>query len=295
MRSQKDFISAAVHAVEEHLILGSVLASLVVLFFLWNWRSTLISSIAIPTSIISTFGLMWAMGFTLNVITLLALTLAVGIVIDDAIVVLENIYRLMEEKNLPPFQAAIEGTQEIGFAVLATTLSLIAVFLPVAFMTGIVGRFLASFGITMSFAILVSLLVSFTLTPMLTSRWLGKKNKNATSSTRNAEKTTASNSPSTSHDSTRARGFYGYIDRFYTTLLHWSMANRLVVAVVCGAVLFSIPILWKMLPYNFLPDEDESQFQITLEMPPGTSLDVTRQAVQKSMRACANRKTCNIR
>ncbi len=302
VRSQQDFIQAAVHAVEEHLILGSVLASLVVLLFLWNWRSTLISSIAIPTSIVSTFGLMWAMGFTLNVITLLALTLAVGIVIDDAIVVLENIYRLMEEKNLPPIQAAIEGTREIGFAVLATTLSLIAVFLPVAFMNGIVGRFLASFGLTMSFAILVSLLVSFTLTPMLTARWLGKKKKNAASSTGNVAVIvptntdlapanagseallTSHNAHGSSHDaqdSTRARGFYSYIDRFYTMLLKWSMANRLVIAIVCGGVLFSIPILWKMLPYNFLPDEDESQFQITIELPPGTSLDVTRKAVRK--------------
>ena len=124
VRSQQDFIQAAVSAVEEHLILGSILASLVVLVFLWNWRSTLISALAIPTSIIATFGLIYAMGFTLNVITLLALTLAVGIVIDDAIVVLENIYRLMEESSLSPRQAAIEGTREIGFAVLATTLSL---------------------------------------------------------------------------------------------------------------------------------------------------------------------------
>jgi len=285
VRSQQDFIQAAVRAVEEHLVLGSILASLVVLVFLWNWRSTLIASIAIPTSIISTFGLMWAMGFTLNVITLLALTLAVGIVIDDAIVVLENIYRLMEEKNLPPMQAAIEGTQEIGFAVMATTLSLIAVFLPVAFMTGIVGRFLASFGLTMSFAILVSLLVSFTLTPMLASRWLGKNKKASESSTRlPADSLPLVTSHAPSHGSTRQtrqRGFYGYIDRFYTVLLKWSMANRWVVALVCLSVMFSIPLLWKMLPYNFLPDEDESQFQVSIEMPPGTSLAVTRGAVRK--------------
>ena len=281
VRSQQDFIQAAVTAVEEHLVLGSILASLVVLVFLWNWRSTLIASIAIPTSIISTFGLIWAMGFTLNVITLLALTLAVGIVIDDAIVVLENIYRLMEEKHLPPMQAAIEGTQEIGFAVMATTLSLIAVFLPVAFMTGIVGRFLASFGLTMSFAILVSLLVSFTLTPMLASRWLGKNRKASQSSTRlpaDSLPLVTSHNPS---GSTRQRGFYGYIDRFYTVLLKWSMANRWVVSLVCLSVMFAIPLLWKMLPYNFLPDEDESQFQVSMEMAPGTSLAVTRAAVRK--------------
>ena len=110
------------------------------------------------------------MGFTLNQITMLALTLMVGIVIDDAIVVLENIFRFIEEKGMPPFQAAIEGTKEIGLAVMATTLSLLAVFLPVGFMGGIVGRFMSSFGLTSSFAIAVSLLVSFTLTPMLAAR-----------------------------------------------------------------------------------------------------------------------------
>lgn len=276
VRSQDDFIKAAVHSVEEHLIVGSILASLVVLAFLWNWRSTLISSIAIPTSIIATFGLMYALGLTLNVITLLALTLAVGIVIDDAIVVLENIYRLMEERDLPPLQAAIEGTREIGFAVLATTLSLVAVFLPVAFMSGIVGRFLASFGLTMSFAILVSLLVSFTLTPMLTARWLGKKKPtDETSSTRSVE-----TAPRTSHDSSRDKGFYGVIDRVYTAMLRWSMAHRWAIVLVCALALASIPTLWKALPYNFLPEEDESQFQISIETPAGSNLETTRRAVR---------------
>src|ERR1051326_9124071 len=135
--------------------------------FLWSFRSTVIAGLAIPTSLVATFGLMAAMGFTLNQITMLALTLMVGIVIDDAIVVLENIFRFIEEKGVPPFQAAIEGTKEIGLAVMATTLSLLAVFLPVGFMGGIVGRFMSSFGLTSSFAIAVSLLVSFTLTPML--------------------------------------------------------------------------------------------------------------------------------
>ena len=280
VRSQDDFIKAAVHAVEEHLILGSLLASLVVLVFLWNWRSTLISSIAIPTSLIATFGLMWAMGFTLNVITLLALTLAVGIVIDDAIVVLENIYRLMEEKGMPPLQAAIEGTQEIGFAVLATTLSLVAVFLPVAFMEGIVGRFLASFGLTMSFAIMVSLLVSFTLTPMLTARWLGKGIKHKTDIENDDAPAEEIVHQVSHHDSSRERGFYGVIDRVYTTLLKWSMAHRWAVVIICIGVLCSIPVLWKMLPYNFLPEEDESQFQVSMEAPLGTSLKVMREKAQ---------------
>ncbi|MBC8135211.1 MAG: efflux RND transporter permease subunit, partial [Fibrella sp.] len=160
---QSVFARAAIATVEEHLLLGSALAAGVVLIFLWNWRTTLISALAIPTSLIATFALMWFQGFTLNIISLLALTLAVGIVIDDAIIVIENIYKFIEEKNMSPKEAAIAGTTEIGFAVLATTLSLIAVFLPVAFMTGIVGRFLSSFGLTMAFAIGVSLIVAFTL------------------------------------------------------------------------------------------------------------------------------------
>jgi HAE1 family hydrophobic/amphiphilic exporter-1 len=169
------FIKASVEAIETHLVEGSILAAVVVFIFLWNFRSTLIAGIAIPTSIIATFGMMAAMGYTLNMITLLALTLMVGIVIDDAIVVLENIFRFVEEKGMPPFQAAIEGTKEIGMAVMATTLSLLAVFLPVGFMGGIVGRFMSSFGLTASFAVAVSLVVSFTLTPMLAARLIKRK------------------------------------------------------------------------------------------------------------------------
>src|SRR6185369_14577191 len=176
-RDQSEFIENAIDAVKEHLILGAVCAAIIVLAFLANLRSTIIAAVAIPTSIISTFGIMRAAGFTLNAITLLALTLAVGIVIDDAIVVLEIIYKRMDEKGEKPFQAAINGTKEIGLAVLATTLSLVAVFMPVAFMGGIVGRFMSSFGLTMSFSIMVSLLVSFTLTPMMCSRWLKRKPK----------------------------------------------------------------------------------------------------------------------
>ena len=130
VRDLSEFIRASIDSVEEHLVLGSILAAAVVLVFLWNWRSTLIAAIAIPTSIIATFGLIWYQGFTLNSMTMLALTLAVGIVIDDAIVVLENIYRFVEEKGMPPMQAAVEATREIGLAVLATTLSLVAIFVP---------------------------------------------------------------------------------------------------------------------------------------------------------------------
>src|SRR5207245_9195949 len=171
VRNLGEFIEASIQDVEEHLIVGSILAELVVLLFLTNLRSTIISAIAIPTSIIATFGLIWYMGFTLNSMTMPALTLSVGIVIDDAIVVLENIYRFIEEKHADQMHAAVDATQEIGLAVLATTLSLVAIFVPVGFMGGIVCRFMKSFGLTMAFAIMVSLLVSFTLTPMLSARW----------------------------------------------------------------------------------------------------------------------------
>ena len=172
IRDNTETTRTSVGAVKEHLGLGAVLASLVVLLFLGSLRSTFIAAIAIPTSIIGTFMCMWWMDFTLNTITLLALALAVGIVIDDAIVVLENIFRYIEEKRVRPMPAAIYATKEIGLPVLATTLSLLAVFLPVAFMSSIPGRFLRSFGLTMGAAIVISLLVSFTLTPMLSSRLL---------------------------------------------------------------------------------------------------------------------------
>ena len=178
IRDDSEFIRASLDAIEEHLILGGIFAALVVYLFLRNFRSTIIAAIAIPTSIIGAFALMAALGFTLNQMTMLALTLMVGIVIDDAIVVLENIYRFIEEKGMSPFQAAIEGTREIGLAVMATTLSLLAVFLPVGFMGGIVGRFMSSFGLTSAAAIAISLLVSFTLTPMLAARWITRRRSN---------------------------------------------------------------------------------------------------------------------
>src|SRR2546421_371020 len=172
IRDQSRYIEAALHEITTHLVLGSIFASLVVLFFMRSWRSTLIAGVAIPASVISTFGMMRALDFTLNSVTMLALVLMVGVVIDDAIVVLENIFRFVEEKGMTPMEAAREATKDIGLAVLATTLSLVVIFLPVSFMSSISGRFLYQFGITAAVAILVSLLVSFTLTPMMSSRLL---------------------------------------------------------------------------------------------------------------------------
>jgi hydrophobic/amphiphilic exporter-1 (mainly G- bacteria), HAE1 family len=206
IRDDSEFIEASLNAIEEHLVLGGLLAAFIVFVFLRNVRSTLIAAVAIPASVIGAFGAMAALGFTLNQMAMLALTLMVG-VIDDAIVVLENIYRFVKEKGLSPVQAAIEGTREIGPAVMATTLSLLAVFVPVGFMGGMVGRFMSSFGLTSAAAIAISLLVSFTLTPMLAARWIHP----------------------TPHHGLREEsrsGFYRHTDGSYTRLLEWSMAHR---------------------------------------------------------------------
>jgi len=260
---QSVFTEAAVTSIKHHLVEGSILASIIIFVFLANWRTTLIAAIAIPTSIISTFALMAAMGFTLNQITMLALTLMVGIVIDDAIIVLENIYRFMEEKGMSPLQAAIEGTREIGLAVTATTLSLLAVFLPVGFMGGIVGRFLSSFGFTSGFSIAVSLLVSFTLTPMLCSRFVP------------APKRVAGKSES------KDNGLFRWIESVYTRLLIWSMGHRKTVIVLSALTVVSTVPLFQKVNKNFLPADDESQFNVLVRAPEGTSLAATTQIAER--------------
>jgi multidrug efflux pump subunit AcrB len=235
---------------------GGMVGLAMLIHFFRRSRPTIISAVAIPSSIVATFAAMRYENFTLNVITLLALTLAVGIVIDDAVVVLENIFRFMEEKKRTPMVAAVEGTKEVGMAVLATSLSLIAVFLPVAFMGGIVGRFMNSFGITMAIAIAVSLLVSFTLTPMMSSRWLRREDLH--------------------HEkSTREHGVYGLIEGTYLKMLDWSMAHRWVIVVAMVLALISIVPLGMAVNKNFLPQDDESQFQVTARAPEGTSLQAT--------------------
>ena len=261
---QSIFIKASIESIQKHLIEGSILAAIVVFIFLWSFRSTVIAALAIPTSLVATFGLMAAMGFTLNQITMLALTLMVGIVIDDAIVVLENIFRFIEEKNIPPFQAAIEGTKEIGLAVTATTLSLLAVFVPVGFMGGISGRFMSSFGFTSAFAIAVSLLVSFTLTPMLSARLIKRSRHHEASDDDKAEE----------HDSKHSR-FYQPIDRGYTRMLTWSMNHRWMIVIACLLVVVSIVPLFMFVGKNFLPVDDQSQFEINVRAPEGYTLAAT--------------------
>ena len=272
------FIENSLHAIEEHLIIGSILASIVVFLFLWSFRSTFIAALAIPTSIISTFALVYAMGYTLNSITMLSLTLMVGIVIDDAIVVLENIYRFVEEKGMNPFQAAIEGTREIGLAVLATTLSLMAVFVPIGFMQGIVGKFMSSFGLTASFAVGVSLIVSFTLTPMLAARLI-KQHKPKAETDLDKVKGDASNE--IEKGDSHYTGWFRSVDYVYAWMLRFSMAHRWVILVLVVVVFVSIVPLFMMVGKNFLPVDDQSQFEISVRTPEGTSLSASSQAFER--------------
>lgn len=261
-RDQSVFISESFKAVQEHLILGGMFAAIVVLLFIRSWRSTLIAAVAIPSSIISTYTLMNWMGFTLNQMTMLALVLVVGIVIDDAIVVLENIFRFSEEKGLHPIQAAMEGTRDISLAVLATTLSLVIVFLPVALTTGVVGKFMSSFGFTAAFAIMVSLLVSFTLTPMLCSRFLHQAEPSELGSTK---------------DTLLFRMLAGPYER----MLRWSMRHRWAIVMLAVLIMLSsVPIFMRM-GKDFLPQDDQSEFEVTARMPVGSSLEGTRGVVQE--------------
>ncbi|HET7114370.1 MAG TPA: efflux RND transporter permease subunit [Pyrinomonadaceae bacterium] len=270
IRDQSRYIEAALHEIQIHLVLGSILASLVVLLFMRSWRSTLIAAVAIPCSVISTFGMMKALDFTLNSVTMLALVLMVGVVIDDAIVVLENIFRFIEEKRIEAKEAAREATKDIGLAVLATTLSLVVIFLPVSFMSSISGRFLYQFGITAAVAIMVSLLVSFTLTPMMSSRLI------RVSDAKGGHEAPASR-----------RGFYRWIDGSYSRLLALAMRHRLAVALVALAVVLSSIPLYRAVKQEFIPTNvDEAEFEIGVNGPEGTNLAVmneTMTAIEKDI------------
>jgi hydrophobe/amphiphile efflux-1 (HAE1) family protein len=261
-------IRTSTDAVVEHLILGAVFAVIIVLLFLASGRSTIIAALAIPISIIGTFAVMYLLGFTLNFLTLLALALAVGLVIDDAIVVIENIVRYIEEKGLKPFPAAIAATKDIGLAVLATTLALMAVFVPVALMDGMVGRFLRSFGLTMASAIGVSLFVSFTLTPMLGARWLKQRDPNAP-----PDRLTRI-----------VNAFYSPIERTYGRILSFAMRHRGWVILGCFAVLLSTVPIAKHLTGGMMPNNDKGQFQISLRAPEGTSVAETRLIAERLTR-----------
>ena len=261
IRDQSQFIKGSIEEVKFHLLLAAVLVSAVLLLFIRDWRTTVIAALAVPTSIIGTFALMDLMGFSLNNMTLLGLILAVGIVIDDAVVVLENVFRHMEEYGRTPLEAASVATKEIALAVLATTLSLVVVFAPIAFMTGQIGRFFNSFGFVVGFSILLSLCVSFTLTPMLCARFL------------KAPKPAAHSQSSASTQ----RGFWGFVTKLYVGLLGWCLGgwkgyHRWLVVLVSLFVLMSTPVLAMMVGSDFVPKDDQSEFEVALTLPEGLSL-----------------------
>jgi HAE1 family hydrophobic/amphiphilic exporter-1 len=274
IRDQSRYIHAAQEEINQHLILGSIFASLVVLVFMRNWRSTIIAAIAIPTSLIATFGMMKALNFTLNSVTMLALVLMVGVVIDDAIVVLENIFRFVEEKKMRAFQAARAATAEICLAVLATTLSLVVIFIPVSFMSSVSGRFLYQFGITAAVAVMVSLLVSFTLTPMMSARLL--RAKHAAGPTPPDPFTPIPPNPHTPAPRSR-RGFYSLLDGVYTFLLRGVMRVRWLVALVALGVIASSVPLYNLVKQEFTPgDVDEAEFNVIVIAPEGTNIEAMR-------------------
>jgi HAE1 family hydrophobic/amphiphilic exporter-1 len=258
IRDQSRFIRKSFEEIQLHLIVGGLLAAFVVFLFIRNLRVTLIAGLAIPTSIIGTFTVMKALGFTLNNMTMLSLSLATGIVIDDAIVVLENIFRYIEEKGATPKEAAVKATSEIGLAVMATTLSLVVIFVPVAFMTGQVGRYFYSFGISSATAIMLSMFVSFTLTPALCAWWLR-----------------ASDAKQGHHKQTKQRGLYAWMDRQYGTMLEWSLAHRGIMLGISALVVASVAVLYPYIGKELVPDDDQSEFSINLRLPRGTSYQRT--------------------
>ncbi|OGR52929.1 MAG: hypothetical protein A2049_00795 [Elusimicrobia bacterium GWA2_62_23] len=256
---QSIFIKSSVNTVTEHLVLGAVFAALMVLLFLGDFRSTIISSLAIPTSLIGTLVFMQAAGFTLNIMTLLGLTIAVGIVVDDAIVMLENIYRHMEEHKMSPLKAAIDGSREIGFAVMAMSAALLVIFVPLAYMGGIIGRFLKSYGLTIAFAVALSVFVALTLTPMLCSLFL---------KIRPGEKTKLERFTDSVNE---------WLSSRYITMLEWALARRKRMVIYGGLIMFSMIPLFMFLGKDFMPADDTSLYQINITAPEGTSLGRMKQ------------------
>jgi len=277
VRDNSTFIRGAVRDVIFDIIYGGLLAVVVVFLFLANVRPTIISAISLPTSIIASFIIMYALNFTLNIITLLALSLAVGLLIDDAIVVIENIYRHMQ-KGASPFEAAKTATGEIGLAVMATTFTIVAVFVPVAFTPGMVGRFFYQFGITVSAAVLVSLFVAFTLTPMLSSRWLKEEDEELTDK-----------------GNLLRRGLYWFNHLFqilgdrYKKAIDWSLRHRKTIIGVASVIFIFSFFLMRFLGTSFFPNADQGEFTVTVNAAPGSSLEQTSQICRQIEEALRKR------
>ena len=254
LSDKSEYIKSSIHTVQEHLILGAILASLTIFFFLGNVGTTIIAAFAIPISIIGAFTFMNASNFTINNMTLLGLTVAIGLVVDDAIVMLENIYRHMKEYGKTAMQAAYDGAKEIGFAIVATTLALLVIFVPLAYMEGIVGRFVRSYGLTIAFAVGISAIVALTFTPMLCSKFL-KTNKEENKIQKIGNKTN------------------GKIANFYIGILKWALGHRLLMAVFSIGLILSCMFGAKFfMGVDFLPVDDTGRFQVIAKAPEGTTL-----------------------
>ncbi|MDH4183945.1 MAG: efflux RND transporter permease subunit [Nitrospinota bacterium] len=250
------YIREMIEALNEHLILGTLLASLVVWLFLKSFRSMLIISLAIPVSLLGAVAVMYFMGFTFNVLTLLALLLLIGVVVDDAIVVLENIYRHREKIDPDPHSAAINGSAQVVFAVMASTLTLVSIFAPVAFLGGIIGQFFKAFAVVVTFGVMVSLFVSLTLTPMLCSRYLQVAQK---------------------HNKiyyTLERWFVG-LENFYRRLLGMAISHRWTVVALTILVVLPSGFFFARIGKGFVPDEDEGRFNVIFKAPLGSNIDYT--------------------
>ncbi|NEZ04222.1 efflux RND transporter permease subunit [Wenzhouxiangella sp. XN201] len=254
-----ELIEEIVQALEEHLLEGTLLAALVVLFFLRTWRGTVIIALAIPVSLLAAVAAIYMLGYTFNTMTLLGLLLLIGVVVDDAIVVLENIYRFREEETPDPIEAAIGGSNQVFFAIIATTLTLVSIFASVIFLGGIIGRFFESFAVTVTVGVLASAVVALTLTPMLSSRYLRVRRKGE-----------------------EHGRIYHALDRFfegmndgYHRLLDWTLNARwLVLAIALGIVLSSFFFLIDI-DKELVPEEDESRFVVSFRAPLGTGIEAT--------------------
>ncbi|GIW89501.1 MAG: hypothetical protein KatS3mg108_3825 [Isosphaeraceae bacterium] len=266
IRDQSRFIRRSIEEVQFHLLLAGVLVSATILLFIRDWRTTVIATLAIPTSIIPTFAFMSLMGFTLNNITMLALILAIGIVIDDAVVVHENIFRHMEEDGMDAMTASRLGTNEIALAVMATSLSLIVIFVPIAFMGGIVGRFFSSFGLTVAFAVAMSLFVSFTLTPMLCSRFLKLEPKEAGGHGHTAK--------------SKSGLVYRIMERLYVLTLRGALRFKPIVLVLTLLVIGSTVPIGQVMGLSLIPRDDQSEYEISILAPEGYTLEQTDKIVR---------------
>ena len=277
VRDTSVFIREAVADVQMALVLGGFLTIVIVFLFLNSWRSTVITGLTLPISVISSFIVMYFLNMTLNTLTLMALSLAIGLLIDDAIVVRENIVRHLEQGE-DHFTAARNGTSEIGLAVLATSLSIIAVFVPVAFMQGIVGRFFFQFGLTVAFAVLVSLFVSFTLDPMLSSRWHDP----------DIHRTGRRNLLQRALD-----GFNAWFERMadvYKRLVGWSLDHRVTVVVMAMAAFAGGIAVFGLLQAEFMTPMDQGEFVIKMKSAPGSSIAETRGRLTRVLQTLAEFK-----